>query len=138
MSTENTMTRYLQGTSISKEKRKGDSFTMCSVAQSCLTLCDPMDYSPPDSTVHGDSPGKNTGMGCHAFLQGIFPTQGSNLGLPHCRWILYCLSHQGSPILVSAPTNFLPLATMSFFFFFFRFQIKVIPCSICSLLGLFY
>ena len=67
------------------------------VAQSCPTLCDPMGYSPPGSFVHGDSPGKNTGMGCHAFLQGIFPTQGSNLGLPHCRWILYCLSHQQSP-----------------------------------------
>ena len=44
-----------------------------------------------------DFPGKNTGVGCHFFLQGIFPTQGSNLGLLHCRQILYCLSHQGSP-----------------------------------------
>ena len=44
-----------------------------------------------------DSPGKNTGVGCHSFLQGIFPTQGSNPGLPHCRQILYRLSHQGSP-----------------------------------------
>ena len=67
------------------------------VVQSCLTLCDPMDCSPPGSSVHGDSPGKNTGMGCHALLQGIFPTQGSNPGLPHCRWILYQLSHKGSP-----------------------------------------
>ena len=48
------------------------------------------------SSVHGDSPGKNTGVGCHVLLQGIFPTQGSNPGLPHCRWILHCLSHQGS------------------------------------------
>ena len=39
------------------------------------------------------SPGKNTEMGCHALLQGIFPAQGSNPGLPHCRRILYCLSH---------------------------------------------
>jgi len=38
--------------------------------------------------VHGDSPGKNTGVDCHALLQGIFPTQGSNPGLPHCRQIL--------------------------------------------------
>ena len=53
-------------------------------------------YSPPGSSVHGDSPGKNTGVGCHALLQGIFPTQGLNLGLPHCWWILYHLSHQGS------------------------------------------
>ena len=43
-----------------------------------------------------NSPGKNTGMGSLSFLQGIFPTQGSNLGLPQCRWILYHLSHQGS------------------------------------------
>ena len=44
-----------------------------------------------------DFPDKNTGVGCHALLQGIFPTQGSNPGLLHCRQILYCLSHQGSP-----------------------------------------
>jgi len=43
-------------------------------------------------SVHGDSPGKNTGVGCHALFQGIFPTQGSNPGLPHCRQILYHLS----------------------------------------------
>ena len=42
-------------------------------------------------------PGKSTGVGCHFLLQGIFPTQGSNLGLPHCRQTLYHLSHQGSP-----------------------------------------
>ena len=40
------------------------------VTQSCLTLCNPMDCSPPGSSVHGDSPGKNTGVGCHALLQG--------------------------------------------------------------------
>ena len=43
-------------------------------------LCDPMDYNLPGSSVHRDSPGKNTGVGCHALLQGIFPTQGSNPG----------------------------------------------------------
>ena len=51
--------------------------------QSCPTLCNPMDCSPPGSSVHGDSPGKNTEAGCHALLQGIFPTQGSNLQLLH-------------------------------------------------------
>ena len=56
-----------------------------------------MDCSPPGSSVHGDSPGKNTGVGCHALLQGILPTQGSNPGLLLCRQILYCLSHQESP-----------------------------------------
>ena len=44
-----------------------------------------------------DSPGKNTGLGCHSLLQGIFLTQRSNPGLLHCRQILYYLSHQGSP-----------------------------------------
>ena len=39
---------------------------LCLVAQSCPTLCDPMDRSLPGTTVHGDSPGKNTGVGCHA------------------------------------------------------------------------
>ena len=42
-------------------------------------LCDPMDWSPPGSSVHASSLVKKTGMGCHALLQGIFPTQGSNL-----------------------------------------------------------
>ena len=66
------------------------------VAQSCPTLCSPMDYSLPGSSIHEDSPGKNTEVGCHALLQGIFPTQRLNLGLLHYRQILYRLSHQGS------------------------------------------
>ena len=51
--------------------------------QSCPTIFDPMDYSLPGSSVHRDSPGKNivAGVGCHALLQGIFPTQGLNLHL---------------------------------------------------------
>ena len=55
---------------------------MCLVSQSCPTLCDAMDCSPPGFSVHGDFSGKNTRMGCHAFFQGIFqeilPTQGLN------------------------------------------------------------
>ena len=43
-----------------------------------------------------NSPGKNIRVGCHALLQGIFPTQGLNPGLPYCKWILYQQSHQGS------------------------------------------
>ena len=58
------------------------------VAQSCLTLCDPIDISPWNSS------GQNTGMGSLSLLQGIFPTQGSDPGLPHCRQILYQLSHK--------------------------------------------
>ena len=68
-------------------------YVLCLVTQSCPTLCNPMDCSQPGFSVHGDSPGKNTAVGCHALLQGIFPTQGSNPGIPHCRWILYQLSH---------------------------------------------
>ena len=56
-----------------------------------------MDCSLPGSSIRGDSPGKNAEVDCHALLQGIFPTQGSKPGLPHCRQILYCLSHQGNP-----------------------------------------
>ena len=68
-----------------------------SVAQLCPALCHPMGCSPPGSSVHGDSPGKNTGVDCHSLLQGIFPIQGLNPGLQHRRQILYHLSHQGSP-----------------------------------------
>ena len=59
---------------------------VCLAAQSCPALCDLMDSSPPGSSVYGDSLGKNTGVSCHALLQGIFSTQGSNqhlLRLPH-------------------------------------------------------
>ena len=72
---------------------KSTAGTCVCCAQPHPTLCDPMDCSLRGSSVHGDSPGKNTGVGCHALLQGIFPTQGLNPGLPHCRWILYCLGH---------------------------------------------
>ena len=70
----------------------------CALLLSCVqTLCDPMDCSLPGSSPWGFS-SKNTGVGCHALLQGIFPTQGSNPGLPHCRWILYCLSTREVPV----------------------------------------
>ena len=52
-----------------------------------------------------DFPGKSTGVGCHFLLQGIFPSQGSNPGLPHCRQTLYPLSHQGSPSFSLETTN---------------------------------
>ena len=61
------------------------------VAQLCLTLLLQELYSP------WNSPGQNTGVGSLFLLQRIFPTQGSNSGLPHCRRILYQLSHKGSP-----------------------------------------
>ena len=76
------------------------------VAQSCLTLCDSMDCGPPGFSIFQErilewiaisfSRGSSPTRDCHFLLQGIFPTQGSNLGLPHCRQTLYPLSHQGS------------------------------------------
>ena len=76
-------------------------YLFCAVfSRSCLTLCNPMDCSPPGSSVHGDSPGKNTGADFHTLLQGIFPTQWLNLGLQHCRQILYHLSHQRSWVIL--------------------------------------
>ena len=66
------------------------------VAQLCPKLCDSMECSQlPSFSVRGIL--KNTGVDCHFLLQGIFPTQGLDLGLLHCRQILYRLSHQGSP-----------------------------------------
>ena len=73
----------------------------CLGTRSCPTLCDPMDCSPPGSSVHGDPPGKNTGVGCHFLLQGIFLTQGSNLHLQHWHTDSLLLHHLGSPILYS-------------------------------------
>ena len=58
-----------------------------------------MDCSLSGSSVHGDSPGKNTGVGCHLLPQGILPTQESNPGILHCWQILYQLSYKGSPVM---------------------------------------
>ena len=55
-----------------------------------------------------NSPGQNTGVGSLSLLQGIFPTQDLNLGLPHCRQILYQLSHKGSPNMESKVRKGLP------------------------------
>ena len=62
-----------------------------------VQFCNLMDCSPPGSSVHGFSPGKNTGVGCHFLLQRIFLSQGSILGLLHCRQILYQLSNREGP-----------------------------------------
>ena len=56
----------------------------------------------------GNSPGRNTGVGSISLLQGTFPTQESNPGLPHCRWILYQLSHKGSPFIFEWVDHHLP------------------------------
>ena len=66
--------------SVQKQKLKS--------AQLCPALCNPMAYYSP-----WNSPGQNSGVGSCSLIQGIVPTQGSNPGLPHCRWILYQPSH---------------------------------------------
>ena len=66
---------------------------------SCSVMSDPVTWwtvAHQAPLSMGNSPGKDAGVGCHAILQGIFPSQGLNPGLQHCRQILYCLSHQGS------------------------------------------
>ena len=80
----------------------------CSVTKLYTTLCDPMDYQVPLSMGF---PGKNPGVGCHCLLQGIFLTQESNLGLLHCRQILYHLSYQGSK---SRSFSGIPLVSVCF------------------------
>ena len=66
-----------------------------SVAQLCLTLRNPMDCSPPVSSVHGILQARILEWVAIPFSRGIFPPQGLKLGLLHCRQILYHLSHQG-------------------------------------------
>ena len=66
---------------------------MCSVVLLCSTLCEPVDCTLPGSSAHVIFSGKNTGVGCHFLLQGIFLTQESSPGLLHCRQILYQLSY---------------------------------------------
>ena len=67
-------------------------------AQLCLSLCDPMDCVLSRLLCPWDSPGKDIGVGYHTLLHGLILTQGLNVGLSQCWWILYCLSHQESPI----------------------------------------
>ena len=74
--------------------------SMCCAVLSHSVVSDPLwpqGLKPTRLLCPWNSPGKNAGIGCHALLQGIFPTEGSNPGLQHCRQILYQLSHQGSP-----------------------------------------
>ena len=76
----------------------------CSLPQ-CLHLLSeteicsvvPNSFQPHGLYSPWNSPGQNTGEDSCSFLKGIFPTQGSSPGFLHCRWILYCLSHQGNP-----------------------------------------
>ena len=71
----------------------------CLVAKSCPILCNPMDCCPTRLFYPWNFPGKNTGVSCHFFLQGIFPTQGSNPHLLHWQADSLLLCHRGKPHL---------------------------------------
>jgi len=80
---------------------------MCCALLSCSVLSDslqPHGLKPTRLLCPWGFPGRNTGMGCHALLQGIVPTQGLSSALPHCRWILYHLNQQGSPRILAWAT----------------------------------
>ena len=79
------------------------TYVLVLVAQSCVTLCNPNGLQPDRLLCPWNFPGKNTGVVWHSLLSGIFPTQGSNRGLLHCRQILYHLSHQGNTLLCTHP-----------------------------------
>ena len=98
----------------------------------------PHGLSPTRLLCPWDSPGKNNGVGCHALLQGTFPTQGPNPGLPHRRWILYLLStgsstsslQEGSPPIYGYCLNICLLAVFV--------TIYCLPCSKFHLLTRYY
>ena len=101
------LTVHLRKVVLKRKKKKWS----CSVVSNSL---EPHGLWPTRLLHPWDSPGKSTGVGCHCLLQGIFPTQGSNPGFPHCRQTLYHLSCQGSPkeekrqiMLVAYPILFL-------------------------------
>ena len=123
------------------------SIVKVKVTQSCPTLCNPMDCSP------WTSPGQNNGVGSLSFLQAIFPTQGWNLGLSHCRQILYQLSHKINPRILewvafpfssgsSKPRDWTQVSCIAGGFFtswtrylqLLSLLLKLIPWSLCSVL----
>ena len=78
-------------------------FLMSSESESCSVVS--RLFATPWTIQSRNSPGQNTEVGSRSLLQWLFPTQGSNPGLPHCRWIFYQLSHQGSPRILECVAN---------------------------------
>ena len=95
-------------------------------------------YLPPHGLYSPwNSPGQNTGVGSLSLLQGIFPTQGSNPGLPHCRQILYQLSHQGGlVVIISSVFTYIPWSTSYSYFHlgtvFFLFIRRLTGFCLCG------
>ena len=109
---------------------------MCLVAHSCLTLCNPMDSSPPGSSVHGDSPGKNTRVGCHALLQGDLPNPGIEPRSPALQADSLPSEPPGKPILACSQLKcawfFKPQNKMLFRDIIPPPKINNIPCYIIN------
>ena len=91
-------------------KKKKNPYVKVKVAQSWPLFATPWTVAP-QVFCPWDSPGKNTGVGSHSLLQEIFPNQVWNPDLLHCRQILYCLSHQGSPKHARIPSKSLTMET---------------------------
>ena len=91
------------------------------VTQSCPTLCNPMVCSPPGSSVHGIFQARILEWVAIPYSRGIFPTQESNLGLLHCRRILFHLSHQGSPSIGGEAGDLSEIVYSSIFPFIHRY-----------------
>ena len=85
--------RFFTTSTIWEALKENACMHACLVTSVVFNSVRPYGQQPTGLLCPQDSPGKNPGVGCHALLQGIFPTQGSNLSplwLLHCRWILYC------------------------------------------------
>ena len=99
----------------------------CSVVSNSL----PSHGLQPTRLLHPwNFPDKSTGVGYHFFLQGIFPTQGSNPGLLHCRQTLYCLTHQGRPLNMPGNLKSSAIITILETVISFQFQRKAMPKNV--------
>ena len=107
---------------------------MCWKVVDWLTLCDTTDCSLPRLLCPWNSSGKNTGVSSHSLLWGISPTQGSNLGLPHCRQIGYRLSHLITPCYIpwGGTRTLFYCWTMYLDCFFFVSALGLFSCSAVS------
>ena len=107
------------------------SFQCVLVTQLCLTLCDPMDYNLPGSSVHGNLQTRLLELVTIPFSRGSSLTQGSNLGLLHCTKILYYLIHQGSQfVLHCSYESFVRYVTVNIFS-------QSVPCLFILLIEFF-
>ena len=145
---------FLSYSSVDQKSKHGWKKVKVLVAQSRLTLCNPRNYSPSGSSVHGILQARILEWVAISFSSGFFSTQGLNLGLLHCRQILYCLRHQelqtksryqehcvisrgsrGEPVLLSFPASHLILWLMALFFVF-KPEAEHLPVSLTSTISL--